>query len=194
MFTTERIYVKRKHKSEISEGSLNNVSFSSNNSFYETLDVETKRDIIFFFFLGYNKRTIIKLYIFAKPSNLNEAVHFLTKENGIYQHIFYDSPNEEDSCEICGDKKINHINENQSTFINNNISFVNSINISEKNAKVNESAENNSKEEIKYICKICEEEISEEEEINNKCERCDNYFCSECLYYHIKELIRDGKY
>ena len=194
MFPTERIYVKRRNTSEISEGSLNNVSFSSNNSFYEKLDLETKRDIIFLIKSGYNKRTIIKLYIYAKPSNLNEAVHFLTKENGIYQHIFYDSPNEEDSCEICGDKKINHIDQNQITFISNNISFVNSINITQKNAKINESENISKEEEIKYICKICEEEISEEEEINNKCEQCENYFCSECLYSHIKELIMDGKY
>ena len=47
MFTTERIYVKKRNKSEISEGSLNNVSFSSNNSFYESLDVEQKETLYF---------------------------------------------------------------------------------------------------------------------------------------------------
>ena len=193
MFTTERICVKRrKNQREISEGSLDNISFSSNNSYYETLDTQTKRDIIFLIKSGYNKRTIIKLYIFAKPSNVNEAVHFLTKENDIYQHIFYDSPNDEDVCQICGEKKANHINENQTTFMNN-ISFASSINIIQKYESINES-EKNSKKEIKCICKICEEEISREEEINNKCEQCENYFCSECLYFHIKELIREGKY
>ena len=51
-----------------------------------------------------------------------------------------------------------------------------------------------SKVEGKYNCKICEDDISKEEEIKNRCEQCNNYFCSECLYLHIKELIRNGKY
>ena len=89
-----------------SEDSLNDVSFSSNNSFYDKLDIKIKRDIIFLIKSGYDKKTIIKLYIFAKPSNINDAVNYLTKENGIYQHLFYDSSNKEDYCEICGEKKL----------------------------------------------------------------------------------------
>ena len=46
MLTSERILARR-NKREESEESLNNFSFSSNNSFYEKLDIETKRDIIF---------------------------------------------------------------------------------------------------------------------------------------------------
>ena len=78
MSSSERIIVKN-HIKEISEQSLNNVSFSSNNSFYEKLNVETKRDIISLIKSGYNKKTVIKLYILVKPSNINEAVNFLTK-------------------------------------------------------------------------------------------------------------------
>ena len=103
MFSTERIYVRSKKK-DLSEEHIN-ISFSSNNSFYEKLPIETKRDIIFLIKSGYNKKTIIKLYILASPSNISEAIHYLTIENGIYQHIFFDSPNKEDSCEICGEKK-----------------------------------------------------------------------------------------
>ena len=191
MLTYERIIVTR-NKREVSDESLNNYSFSSNNSFYENLELETKKDIIFLIKSGYNKKLVIKLYIFAKPSNLNEAVNYLTKENGIYQHIFYDSSNNEDSCEICGEKKAVHINEINKSL---NISF-NSINMN-----INQKTDINiyitkkrQKEEIKNKCKICEEDISKEEEIKNKCEQCNNYFCSECLYLHIKELIKNGKY
>ena len=192
MLTSERIIVTRNRR-EVSDESLNNYSFSSNDSFYENLELETKKDIIFLIKSGYNKKLVIKLYIFAKPSNLNEAVNYLTKENGIYQHIFVNSSNDEDSCEICGDKKINHINEiNKSS----NISFNSSIYMDCKQKK---SYNRNiltirTKEEIKNKCKICEEDISKEEEIKNKCEQCNNYFCSECLYLHIKELIKNGKY
>ena len=172
-----------------SEDSLNDVSFSSNNSFYDKLDIKIKRDIIFLIKSGYDKKTIIKLYIFAKPSNINDAVNYLTKENEIYQHLFYDSSNKEDYCEICGEKKINHINEINSSM---SISF-NTININQSDEKLNLIRIIN-KEKREYKCKICEEDILNEEETKNKCEQCNNYFCSECLYLHIKELIRNGKY
>jgi hypothetical protein len=137
MITSERIFVRR-NKREESEESLNNVSFSSNNSFYEKLDIDIKRDIIFLIKSGYDKKTIIKLYIFAKPSNVNEAIHFLTKENEIYQHLFYSSSNKEDCCEICGEKKIMHINEINSSI---SISF-NTININQRDRNLNISNSN----------------------------------------------------
>ena len=188
MFSTERIYVRSKKK-DLSEEHIN-ISFSSINSFYEKLPIETKRDIIFLIKSGYNKKTIIKLYILASPSNISEAIHYLTIENGIYQHIFFDSPNKEDSCEICGEKKIMHNNEINKTI---NISFY-KMNISERDEKIN-ILNNKNEEEKNYICKICEYDIINKEEIiNNKCEQCDTYFCQECLYLHIKELIKNGKY
>ena len=75
MYSSERIIVK-KRTSEKNEESSNNISFSSNNSFYEKLDVQTKRDIIFLIKSGYDKKMIIKLYIFLKPSNIDEAVNY----------------------------------------------------------------------------------------------------------------------
>jgi len=193
MFSSERIEIKRSKK-EISEQSLNNVSFSSNNSFYEKLDLKTKRDIISLIKLGYNKKMVIKLYILVKPSNVAEAVNYLTKEKGIYQHIFYNSPNKEDCCEICGERKSVHFKEinNSSNYIDISFSSVKS-NSTKKEEKLN-IYKIKTKEEIKNKCKICEEDITKEEEIKNKCEQCGNYFCSECLYLHIKELIRNGKY
>ena len=62
MLTSERVFVRRK-KGEKSEESLNNISFSSNNSFYEKLDIKIKKDIIFLIKSGYDKKIIIKLYL-----------------------------------------------------------------------------------------------------------------------------------
>ena len=189
MFSSERIFVRKKNQKEVSEESLNNVSFSSNNSFYEKLDIETKKDIIFLIKSGYDKRTIIKLYILIKPSNINEAVQYLTKENGKYQHIFYNSSKNRDICEICGEEKIIHIDD-----ISKSISFsFNNIDLNLYNFNNNKIDVINIKNN-KNICKICEEEITKEEEIENECGQCNNYFCSECLYLHIKELIKNGKY
>ncbi len=183
MNTTERIIVKRKTKSENNEETSNNISFSSNNSFYEKLDIETKKDIISLIKLGYNKKVIIKLYILIKPSNIDEAVNLLTKENGVYQHIFYNTLNDDEFCEISGEKKEMHIN----NITNNNTSLsfsFNSINININSNKENKLNTINilkikNKYEAEYKCKICEDDISEEEKTKNKCEHCGSYFCSE---------------
>jgi len=182
---TERLGLKN-NKKQKSENSLN-YSFSSNNSFYEKLNVETKKDIIFLIKSGYDKKMIIKLYIFLKPSNVNEAIHYLTKENGIYQHIFYSSKENKDSCEICREPRDMHINIIDTSFattsFNNNISLRNErIDILRIKPV-----------QKKFICKICEEEILEEKN-KIECNLCYNYFCNDCLYSYIKETIRNGKY
>jgi hypothetical protein len=130
---------------------------------------------------------IIKLYIFLKPSNVNEAIHYLSKENGIYQHIFYSSTKNKDSCEICREPRNIHINHIDTSF--SNVSFNNDI-----------CSINKRKDDIKikiiqkkYICKICEEDILEEEN-KNKCKICNNYFCNDCIFSYIKETIKNGKY
>ena len=84
-----------------------------------------------------------------------------------------------------------HINEINSSI---SISF-NTININQKDGNLSIIRNKNKyKEKRECKCKICEEDILNEEETKNKCEQCNNYFCSECLYFHIKELIRNGKY
>ena len=192
MFSSETINIKSKIN-EINKESLNNISFSSNNSFYEKLNVETKRDIIFLIQSGYDKKLIIKLYIFLKPSNIDEAVNYLTEENGIYQHLFYNTNNDAEYCEICGENKEMHINNSSRSISFNRIDLNISSNKEKEKNQVNIITIKN-KEKIEYKCKICEENIIEEEKIKNKCQQCDSYFCSECLYFHIKELIRNGKY
>ena len=98
-----------------------------------------------------------------------------------------------DCCEICGEKKIKHINAN-SSINSNDISFNNiNINLNQTENKIDIIRVKTNKEE-KCKCKICEEIISKEEEIKNKCEQCNSCFCSECLYLNIKELIKNGKY
>ena len=193
MSSSERIIAKNPKK-EISEGSLN-ISLTSNNSFYENLNLETKKDIIFLIKSGYDKRIIIKLYIFLKPSNLNEAIHFLSKENDIYQHIFINSSNKNNFCEVCGEKKLFHNKNDKTKTIN--ISY-NSILTNKIDEKIDILRIKNIKEKkIEYEynkCKICDENISQDENIENKCEKCDNYFCNDCLYLHLKELIRNGNY
>ena len=72
-----------------------------------------------------------------------------------------------------------HINENNSSL---SISF-NTIYTNQRHDNLRIfNNKNKYKEKREYKCKICGEEISNEEETKNKCEQCNNYFCSECLY------------
>ena len=76
----------------LKENSLSlNLSFQSNKSFYDSLDEHTKRDILFLINSGYNKKSIIKLYLILKPTNISEAMEYLSNKDGLYQHIFYSS-------------------------------------------------------------------------------------------------------
>ena len=180
---TYRIILNLKYKKDYSL----NISISSNNSYYEQLDDDTKRDIIFLIKSGYEKRTIIKLYLLQRPSTVNEAIHYLTKENGIFQHIFYSSTKIDDACEICGEGKDVHIAHNNQAIINHShnstISFL---------PIKTEIIMAQRKKEQKLKCKICEEIL--EKSLIKQCEKCQFYFCNECLYLHIKELIKSGKF
>ena len=146
MFNSERFVINNKIK-EKSEESLN-ISFSSNITFYQKLNIDTKRDIISLIKSGYDKRTIIKLYALTNPSNINEAVHYLSKENCIFQHIFFNSLKKEDSCEICGENKNKHIKE-MNRSMNTSIIKITKNNIDDK---INISNIYKKEEENIYIC------------------------------------------
>ena len=111
----------------------------------------------------------------------------MSKENGIYQYLFYSSIKNKDSCEICGQTRNIHINFIDDSF--SSISFSNNISLNNKRKDIIKIKTL----QTKYICKICEEEILEEEN-KNECKLCYNYFCNDCLYSYIKETIRNGKY
>ena len=178
-------YDLNKNNKEINED-FSNYSISSNLTFYEKLNNETKKDILFLIKSGYDKKMIIKLYIFLKPANVNEAIHYLTKNKGIYQHIFFSSSQNKDSCVICRKRRNMHIRHIYNSFVNN----------SSKNKQFSKTTRINvKKKEIKkkYICKICEEEILKEQN-ENECKLCHNLFCNDCLYLYIKNDIIKGKY
>ena len=175
--SSDRIILKQNKKKE-NENSLN-VSFASNNSFYQKLNDDTKKDIIFLIKSGYDKRTIIKLYILAKPLDVNQAIHYLSKDNGIFRHIYFPSVKSIDTCEICGERQNMHIKNNNELI--NNYSHNSSISFITKRIEVIQIKKVN-----KIECKICEELSNEN--LVNKCEQCLNYFCFECLYLYIKEL------
>ena len=164
----------------------------SNISFYEALDDEKKWIIITLIRAGFDKRSVIKLYIYMNPSDINEAIDYLTPENGLYKHFFFPSKKNPDACDICGEMNNSHnkqnIIKNNLISSNDSINNIDTINIEPHIITIRNKVSEN------YSCKICDENIKEKESKRNKCLQCDNYFCDECLYLHIKELIKNGKY
>ena len=169
-----------------------NASFTSNKSFYDSLDDHTKRDILFLIKSGYSKKVVIKLYLIMKPTNVSQAMEYLSKKDGLYQHIFYSSSENINKCEICGFKKDEHIAEEEKTVISFNKSNNQDDNfiIVHKKEKLGEKVEEKLPNK-KIECRICEDIILNNN--INKCERCKSYFCSECLYEYAKELVKNGK-
>ena len=184
---SDRIILRQNNLNNINNDSIN-TSFASNQSFYEQLDDRTKRDILFLIKSGYNKKSVIKIYILAKPIHVSEAMELLSKKDGKYQHIFYPSLDKKNKCEICGEKKALHIEEQEKTVISNEKSEqeVSFIYVKEK-----EEPEEKISFKNQYECRICEDILND----NNltKCSQCESYFCSECLFEHAKELIKNGK-
>ena len=165
-----------------------NTSFSSNKSFYDSLEDHTKRDILFLIKSGYNKKAVIKLYLIVKPAHVSEAIEYLSKKDGLYQHIFYSNSNYTNKCEICGNKRELHIEEPEKTIISLNKS--NQDDVSFIDVQKDEKIEEKLFKE-KYECRICEDVLTKNQ--INICQKCKSFFCSECLYEHAKELVKNGK-
>ena len=128
-----------------------------------------------------------------KPSNVNEAIKYLLKENEKYQHPFFPSEKSNEKCEICENDKDLHIKQiNKIPLISSNNSSISSIKYNHSHiipitvlSKVRSRS---------YKCKICFNIIPNEQALKNKCHNCNTYYCDECLYLDLKESIKNGKY
>ncbi len=176
MINSEVLIINDNKRKDDSNNSISSINISENSQ----INTDSKNEILFLLDSGYDKHKLIKVYLLLRPKNISEAVYFLSKEDNLYQHIFYPSKLN-NKCEICEGKEEEHI----------------SISINPQNSISNINEENNSFEnEIKNIniCKICEEAIENEQEIKrNKCRYCLEIFCDYCYYNYLKESIIRGK-
>ena len=59
--------------------------------------------------MGFNPIFIRKIYAFLRPQNIENAVTFMTKENGKYLHDFrMGKSDKKDFCFFCGEEKKFH--------------------------------------------------------------------------------------
>ena len=57
--------------------------------------------------MGYNDKLIEKVYNILHPRDLNEAINFMTKENGLYNHPFKSGTRTSNQlCVICNEPPI----------------------------------------------------------------------------------------
>ena len=170
-----------------------------------------KADIELLQEMGFNKKMINKVYILMHPRDLQQAIDYMSLENGIYQHKFFENHNsnnnDKDLCFICKEKKEFHFdfsplrtimpNNNNNIFdnveykIEKDYSFLDNNDIS-FNINSNEGIYHKNKYIQKSECSICMEEITPTEKKENILP-CEHFCCSDCWLNYLKNLILEAK-
>jgi hypothetical protein len=152
---------------------------------------------------------INKVYILLGPANIERAIDYMTEIDGVFQHDFISSSNnnENNLCFICKKPPKNHLDyipENllvdaQNNNLNNNNIGQNEVNIEEDNLIFENNQNNNNKNDIKdnddfnfEECQVCFEELSKEDIEYNKI-KCEHIFCTNCWFNYLKTLILEAK-
>ena len=181
-------------------------------TFMETEEGERiKADIDLLIELGYDKKMINKVYILLRPEHLDRAIDYMTEENGVYQHDFFENhnPNKDQSlCFICNKARRYHLdyipedliaednNINLNNNINNNLDFNNNNNNLHDNGDSFNFIDDDIKDENKNLmsneCAVCFDEVAEEEKEFNKIP-CGHVCCTQCWLNYLKTLITDAK-
>ena len=168
--------------------------------------------------MGYDEIMIRKVYIFLKPNDINEALDYLSQQDGIYHHDFVERHGQKNKCFICDQPPKNHINyeppkerssiiESIRDSVGHSSNKVNSKSVNfnsksgENNAllnepliysqkKENEKIENKTSEPV--YCDVDLEEMTEEEVRQNKLP-CNHLFCNVCYLNYFQEKIKNNK-
>ena len=169
------------------------------------IDPKNTNDLEELILMGYDVKMVKKVYIFLKPVDINEAIDFLSEENGIYHHDFLERHGKNDVCFICGKSAKDHINyepkrksllETIRDSLGNSKKNLNSNNINfskNNNLELNIDDQNEDKKsESSVICELCMENITKEEEEKNFL-LCKHMFCSDCYLNYLKEKINNNQ-
>ena len=161
----------------------NNVNNENDNIFSSTNTAMNNHIVTTLIEFGYDPTYSKRVFIYLHPTNIEEAIEYLSTENGMIQHNFVQDRNFEiDLCYICGQEKNIHINNNNQ--VNNNNE--------EDNKDINnEEMKSDENEEQKIECLACEELFIETKE--NKLEKCGHSFCNICWFNYLSVNINENK-
>ena len=174
-----------------------------------------KADIELLKEMGFDKKMINKVYILLQPESIDRAIEYMSENNGLYQHNFfenYNSNKDQGLCFICKKTKRFHMdyipeyllvdNNQNNNFVNDIIQNENNYNNDYQNDSFNfryisEEEDNNliNKDNIKIIsnqCNICYDEILEENKKFNELP-CGHVCCEQCWLNYFKTLIQEAK-
>ena len=186
----------------------------------EKFDPKFKADMDTILSMGYDGKMIRKVYIFLKPNDINEALDFLSQQDGIYHHDFMERHGQKNKCFICGAAPSNHINYERnskntilnsirdsigysSNKVNSNLVNFNSKkeDKEENNALLNEPLISSEKKDIisndkknkePIFCDLCSEEMTDKEIMDNKLP-CNHLFCNDCYLNFLQDKITNNK-
>ena len=165
-------------------------SFTRRTNFIPTPGNDHNKDEQLLKEMGFDEGMIMKVYLFLKPRNINEAIEMMTEVDGIYQHDFYESRATSNIilCYICKKGRRFHIdyvedNVNRRKFLGNNMEEdIFKI----KNALKSEDNSRKSSEK----CLICFDSFNSED--GNLLE-CGHFCCENCMFLYLKTEIRSAK-
>ena len=137
--------------------------------------------------MGFPYTLIRKVYSFLRPQTIEEAIRYMTKENGIYQHEFREGKKlEENLCFLCGEERKFHMDyvpedENELNEIRNSFNSINLTSSLKRSTIYNKE------------CEICTEYFGKEKErkkiINPK---CNHFYCYTCWLHYIQDQIENS--
>ena len=160
--------------------SISQYSNSINSSQNDNLNNEIISQLIEF---GYESKYAKRIFVYFHPNDLNEALDYLSTNNGIVNHKFVQDRNKTSiKCYLCGEKKeihLGYIPDNKSENI-----------ITVYTRKNNSDSLSDSINEEK-ICSACEEPF-----ISNKAntvQKCGHSFCNGCWYDFLSVNIEENK-
>ena len=137
-------------------------------------------DIAVLLDMGFEEAMIRKVFIFLKPRDLDQAIEYMTEENGIYQHRFYESTHSNfTKCFICGKTTSAHIGGGIISNIRDSFE--------DSNEPIKPMKEKKGRE-----CQICYCEVTDEEVERNKM-RCGHVCCEDCWITYLKTEIEQAK-
>ena len=89
---------------------LDDNSHNSSNFDFVPPNDQVEENIAILYDMGFKLSMINKVYLLLKPNSIEEAIRYLTEDNGIYQHHFYESRSgNKDLCFICKKGRRFHI-------------------------------------------------------------------------------------
>ena len=181
----------------------------------DKFDPKIEADMKTILSMGYEEKMIRKVYIILKPSEINEALDYLSQEDGIYHHDFMETHGKIDQCFICGKPPQNHINYEPKNNLmeklrdsighssqkrnSNNSDDEDKLKLKEPLIELKNSNEEKNEDDIigddnnePTYCDLCTDEMKKSEIQNNDLP-CKHLFCNDCYLNYFQDKIKNNK-